>query len=123
MSRQADPRPLGPGSKALRRHRTEAALVGDYVRPVDCPVHELDDRDCRPEHGGACLGRFRRVEVEVGRFRVTVDARRWAIARLVELDPDLNPSAELTRLSADDGWRSHPVGRITLDEAREELDR
>lgn len=117
------PRPLPASSKALRQHRTEVDLVVDHVRDVDCPVHELDDPDCRPEHGGPCLGRRRRIAVETGRFRVTVDARRWAVARLVELDPELNPAAVLVTLSASDGWRPHDVGRITLDEAREELDR
>ena len=121
--RPGDPRPLPPGSRALRRHRTEVDLVVDYLRPVDCPVHEDDDPDCRPEHGGPCLGRRRRIAVETGRFRVTVHARRWATLRLVELDPDLNPSAVLTRLSADDGWRTHPVGTVTLEQAREELGR
>lgn len=118
------PRPLPAHSRALRRHRIEVELVVDRLLAAGpCPVHEDDDPDCRPERGGACLGRHRRVSIETGRFRMMCDARRWAIGRLVELDEKLRPAAVLTGYAADTGWRPTAIGLIWRDEALEELDR
>lgn len=130
MSPSSGPQPLPAHSALLRTGRVEAELSEAYRRPEPCSIHEPEDPDCRPSHGGACSGRNRRRVFETGRFRKLSEARLWAALRLLEVEAagmHSEPEASFVGYHEARGWRAQDHGRITLDEARalelEEVDR